>query len=48
MKNDADSSGAELAPTSLTDGMFSGSGVVSMRTVWSNLGANVVSCGSVL
>lgn len=34
MKNDADRRGAELAPSSLTLGMLSGSGVVSIRMPW--------------
>lgn len=37
MKKDALSSGAELAPISLTLGMLSGRGVVSMRAWRSNL-----------
>ena len=38
MKKEAESRGAELAPISWTLGMSSGSGVVSMRTCWLNLG----------
>lgn len=37
MKNAALVKGAELAPISLTFGMSSGRGVVSMRTCWLNL-----------
>lgn len=37
MKNEAESSGADVAPISLTGGTESGSGVVSMRTCWLNL-----------
>jgi hypothetical protein len=37
MKNDAERRGAELAPTSLTAGMSSGKGAVSMSTCWENL-----------
>lgn len=44
MKNDALSSGAEEAPSSGTAGMDSGSGVVSMRTSWENLGGSLVLC----
>lgn len=40
MKNDAERSGADVAPISLTGGTESGSGVVSMRTCWLNLGGN--------
>lgn len=34
MKKDADMSGAEVAPTSGTEGMEGGRGVLSIRTVW--------------
>lgn len=37
MKKEADRRGAELAPTSLTAGMLSGRGVVSMSIDWLNL-----------
>ena len=37
MKNEADRSGAELEPISLTFGIESGSGVVSRRTCWLKL-----------
>lgn len=37
MKKDALIKGAELAPISLTFGMSSGRGVVSMRRCWLNL-----------
>lgn len=38
MKKDALIKGAELEPISLTLGMSSGMGVVSMRTCWLKLG----------
>lgn len=37
MKKDADIRGAELAPSSLTLGIESGSGVVSISCCWLNL-----------
>lgn len=43
MKKDAERSGADVAPISLTGGTESGSGVVSMRTCWLNLVAPGVS-----
>lgn len=46
MKNEALRSGAELAPSSLTLGMSSGRGVVSMRACWlklRNVSARVLS-----
>jgi hypothetical protein len=39
MKKEALRRGAELAPSSLTLGMSSGRGVVSMRACWLNLGS---------
>jgi hypothetical protein len=39
MKNEAESRGAELAPTSWTLGMSSGRGVVSISVCWLNLRA---------
>jgi hypothetical protein len=39
MKNEAESRGAELAPTSWTLGMLSGRGVVSISVCWLNLRA---------
>lgn len=43
MKKEAESRGAELVPSSLTLGIEAGSGVVSMRIAWVNLGQYVSS-----
>jgi len=44
MKNEAESRGAEEAPTSATLGTESGRGVVSMRTSWLNLYSGMLVC----
>ena len=46
MKKEALMRGAELEPISGTLGISSGSGVVSMRTCWLNLGVNFRTVGA--
>lgn len=46
MKNEAERSGADVAPISLTGGIDSGRGVVSTRACWLNLGGRFGLAGS--